>query len=102
VLLSRQSRMANCESLVYGAHQVAHRGRRGHYIVALPEDRRRTHWDLTVQLLLDTADPCEISRQPQEDAETVTAFLHGDAGAQRPAAGDLGRRVMSEAPECPP
>jgi hypothetical protein len=23
------------------------------YIVALPEDRRRTHWDRTVQLLLD-------------------------------------------------
>ncbi len=33
------------------------------YIVALPEDRRRTHWDRTVQLLLDMADPSEISRQ---------------------------------------
>jgi hypothetical protein len=33
------------------------------YIVALPEDRRRTHWDRTVQLLLDMADPAEISRQ---------------------------------------
>ena len=33
------------------------------YIVALPEDRRRTHWDRAVQLLLDMADPSEISRQ---------------------------------------
>ena len=33
------------------------------YIVALPEDRRRSHWDRTVQLLLDMADPSEISRQ---------------------------------------
>jgi hypothetical protein len=33
------------------------------YIVALPEDRRRTHWDRTVQLLLDMADSSEISRQ---------------------------------------
>jgi hypothetical protein len=33
------------------------------YIVALPEDRRRIHWDRTVQLLLDMADPAEISRQ---------------------------------------
>ena len=33
------------------------------YILALPEDRRRTHWDRTVQLLLDMADPSEISRQ---------------------------------------
>jgi hypothetical protein len=32
------------------------------YIVALPEDWRRTHWDRTVQLL-DMADPSEISRQ---------------------------------------
>src|SRR3954447_12977362 len=34
------------------------------YIVALPEDRRRTHWDRTAQLILDLADPSEISRQP--------------------------------------
>jgi hypothetical protein len=33
------------------------------YIVALPEDRRRTHWDRTAQLLLDLADASEISRQ---------------------------------------
>ena len=33
------------------------------HIVALPEDRRRSHWDRTVQLLLDMADPSEISRQ---------------------------------------
>ena len=33
------------------------------YTVALPEDRRRIHWDRTVQLLLDMADPAEISRQ---------------------------------------
>jgi hypothetical protein len=33
------------------------------YILALPEDRRRTHWDRTVHLLLDMADPSEISRQ---------------------------------------
>ena len=33
------------------------------YIVALPEERRRTHWDRTVQLLLDMADLSEISRQ---------------------------------------
>jgi hypothetical protein len=33
------------------------------YIVALSEDRRRSHWDRTVQLLLDMADPSEISRQ---------------------------------------
>jgi hypothetical protein len=33
------------------------------YIVALPEERRRTHWDRTVQLLLDMADSSEISRQ---------------------------------------
>ena len=33
------------------------------YIVALPEDRRRNHWDRTVQLLLDMADPSELSRQ---------------------------------------
>jgi hypothetical protein len=26
------------------------------YILALPEERRRTHWDRTVQLLLDMAD----------------------------------------------
>ena len=33
------------------------------YIVALPEDRRRTHWDRAAQLLLDLADASEISRQ---------------------------------------
>src|SRR4051812_32829406 len=33
------------------------------YIVALPEDRRRSHWDRAVQLLLDMADTSEISRQ---------------------------------------
>jgi hypothetical protein len=33
------------------------------YIVALPEDRRRAHWDRTAQLLLDLADAAEISRQ---------------------------------------
>ena len=33
------------------------------YIVALPEERRQTHWDRTVQLLLDMADSSEISRQ---------------------------------------
>jgi hypothetical protein len=33
------------------------------YILALPEERRRTHWDRTVQLLLDMAEPSEISRQ---------------------------------------
>jgi hypothetical protein len=33
------------------------------YIVALPEERRRTHWDRTVQLLLDMVDSSEISRQ---------------------------------------
>ena len=33
------------------------------YIVALPKDRRRSHWDRTVQLLLDMADPSDISRQ---------------------------------------
>ena len=33
------------------------------YIVALPEDRRRAHWDRTAQLLLDLADASEISRQ---------------------------------------
>jgi len=33
------------------------------YIVALPEDRRRAHWDRTSQLLLDLADAAEISRQ---------------------------------------
>ena len=33
------------------------------YILALPEERRRTHWDRTVQLLLDMADSSEISRQ---------------------------------------
>lgn len=27
------------------------------YIVALPEDRRRAHWDRAAQLLLDLADP---------------------------------------------
>jgi hypothetical protein len=32
--------------------------------VALPEDRRRTHWDRTAQLILDDlADASEISRQ---------------------------------------
>ena len=33
------------------------------YLIALPEDRRRPHWDRTVQLLLNMADPSEISRQ---------------------------------------
>jgi hypothetical protein len=33
------------------------------YIVALSEDRRRTHWDRTAQLPLDLADSSEISRQ---------------------------------------
>src|SRR6476620_10143887 len=33
------------------------------YIVALPEDRRRTHWDRAAQLLLDLADASELSRQ---------------------------------------
>jgi hypothetical protein len=33
------------------------------YIIALPEDRRRSHWDRTAQLILDMADPSEISRQ---------------------------------------
>ena len=31
--------------------------------LALPEHRRRSHWDRTVRLLLDMADPSEISRQ---------------------------------------
>jgi len=35
----------------------------GNYIVALPQDRRRTHWDRAPQLLLDLADASEISRQ---------------------------------------
>ena len=53
------------------------------YIVALPEDRRRTHWDRTVQLLLDMGDhprsaassnsPCftigsSISKRPPQDS----------------------------------
>ena len=33
------------------------------YIIALPEDRRRSHWDRTAQLLLDLANSSEISRQ---------------------------------------
>jgi len=33
------------------------------YIVALPQDRRRTHWDRAAQLLLDLVDASEISRQ---------------------------------------
>ena len=38
-------------------------GDAANYIVALPEDRRRTHWDRAAQLLLDLADASEISRQ---------------------------------------
>jgi hypothetical protein len=33
------------------------------YIVALPEDRRRTYWDRAAKLLLDLADASELSRQ---------------------------------------
>ena len=38
-------------------------GDAANYIVALPEDRRRTHCDRAAQLLLDLADASEISRQ---------------------------------------
>src|SRR6476660_9774335 len=38
-------------------------GDAANYIVALPQDRRRTHWDRAAQLLLDLADASEISRQ---------------------------------------
>ena len=31
------------------------------YIVALPEDRRRAHWDRTAQLLLDLADASRLA-----------------------------------------
>jgi hypothetical protein len=37
VLLSRQSRMANCESLIYGAHQVS---------MAIPTSHRRFGWNV--------------------------------------------------------
>jgi hypothetical protein len=47
------------------------------YIVALPEDRRRTHWDRTVQLLLDMADSSEISRQLE-----LALFLRSAAQSQ--------------------
>jgi hypothetical protein len=33
------------------------------YVVALPEHRRRAHWDRTALLLLNGADAYEISRQ---------------------------------------
>jgi hypothetical protein len=33
------------------------------YMVALPEDRRRAHWQRAAQLVLDGADAPEISRQ---------------------------------------
>jgi hypothetical protein len=38
-------------------------GDAANYIIALPEDRRRTHWDRAAQLLLDLAGATEISRQ---------------------------------------
>jgi hypothetical protein len=38
-------------------------GDAANYIVALPEDRRRTHCDRAAQLLLILADASEISRQ---------------------------------------
>ena len=38
-------------------------GDAANYIVALPEDRRRTHWDRAAPLLLDLADASAISRQ---------------------------------------
>jgi hypothetical protein len=46
-----------------GRGDPAHRAGAANYIVALPEHRRRSHWDRTVRLLLDMADPSEISRQ---------------------------------------
>jgi hypothetical protein len=53
------------------------------YIVALPENRRRAHWDRTAQLLLDLADAAEM---PTGRARLVlrSAAQSQNAAALRP------------------
>ncbi len=45
------------------------------YIVALSEDRRRSHRDRTVQLLLDMADPSEIAASSNSPCFTIGSSI---------------------------
>jgi hypothetical protein len=71
------------------------------YVVALPEHRRRAHWDRAAQLLLNGADASEISRQLELGLfyDRQLDFRAANAQTQRPGSSDPNQGLFGILPE---